>query len=46
MRRYFDERLEQQMLMRVLVEETSTEEVVITVYITSKIDKYMKRVAP
>jgi hypothetical protein len=42
MRRYFDARLGQQMLLRVLVEETSGERVVVTVYRTSKIEKYMK----
>lgn len=42
MRRYFDERLKQEMLTRVVVEETERELVVTTVYITSKIGKYMK----
>lgn len=46
MRRYFDDRLQQKMLVRVLVEETPQERVVITVYMTSKIGKYMKEVAP
>ncbi len=32
------------MLVRALVEETAQEQVVITVYITSKVDKYMKGV--
>ncbi len=41
MRRYFDERLKQEMLVRVVVEETETERIVTTVYITSKIGKYM-----
>lgn len=45
MRRYFDTRLGQQTLLRLLVEETAEEQVVITVYITSKIDKYMNGVA-
>jgi hypothetical protein len=45
MRRYFDARFQQQMLVQALVEETSEERVVITVYITSKIDKYMKGIA-
>jgi uncharacterized protein YuzE len=43
MRRYFDDRFPQKMLVRVLVEETSEERVVITVYITSKIGKYYER---
>jgi len=46
MRRYFDERLQQEMLVRAVVEETAEEWVVTTVYITSKIGKYMKRVQP
>lgn len=46
MRRYFDERLRQEMVLRLLVEESDTEIVVITVYISSKIDKYMKEAAP
>jgi hypothetical protein len=41
MRRFFDV-----LLLRMLVEQTSEERVVITVYITLKIDKYMKGVAP
>jgi hypothetical protein len=41
MRRYFDERLSQEMLVRVVVEETERERVVTTVYITSKIGKHM-----
>jgi hypothetical protein len=46
MRRYFDARLRQEMLVRALVEETAQEQVVITVYITSKIDKYMTQGTP
>lgn len=46
MRRYFDEGLQQEMLVRLLVEETAFEDVVITVYKTSKISKYMTRVSP
>jgi hypothetical protein len=41
MRRYFDERLGQEMLLRVVVEEGQSERVITTVYITSKIGKYM-----
>lgn len=41
MRRYFDERLRQEMLIRVVLEETEREHVVTTIYITSKIGKYM-----
>jgi hypothetical protein len=43
MRRYFDARLGQQMLLRVLIEETPNERVVITIYSTSKIERYMKK---
>ena len=46
MRRYFDPRLEQRMLLRLLVEEAPAEDVVITVYSTSKIDKYMRGTNP
>jgi len=42
MRRYFDTRFNQEMLVRVVVEETRDEQVVITVYITSQIRKYMR----
>ena len=44
MRRYVDIRFQQEMLVRALVEETAQEHVVITIYITSKVDKYMKGV--
>jgi hypothetical protein len=46
MRRYFDVRLRRQMLLRVVVEESSDERVVITVYKTSQIAKYLKRTVP
>jgi len=46
MRRYFDRRLGREMLVRALVEEAPQERIVITVYITSKIGKYMKEAAP
>ncbi len=46
MRSYFDERLGQQMLVRVVVEESDSERVVTTVYITSKIGKYMGEANP
>jgi hypothetical protein len=45
MRRYFHEGLEQEMLLRALVEDTPSEQIVITVYITSKLGKYMKGMA-
>ena len=43
MRRYFDVRLGREMLLRVAVEETPDERVVITGYKTSQIAKYLKR---
>lgn len=46
MRRYFDKRLGQEMLLRVLVKETSQARTIITVYTTSKIGKYMKETTP
>ncbi len=46
MHRYFDDRFQQKMLVRVLVEETPQERVVITVHITSKIGKYIGEAAP
>lgn len=42
MRRYFDQRLQQEMLFRVVVKETDEERVVITIYKTSQIKKYLK----
>ena len=40
MRRYFDEILQSEMLLRVVVEETEAETVVITLYQTSNFNKY------
>ena len=42
MRRYFDRVLQQEMLMRVVVEQTESETVVVTVYKTSQIARYLK----
>jgi hypothetical protein len=42
MRRYLDGRLGLQMLLRVVIEETPDERVVITVYKTSRIAKYFE----
>jgi hypothetical protein len=42
MRRYVDSSRGKAMLVRVIVEETATELVVLTVYHTSKVDKYLK----
>jgi hypothetical protein len=46
MRRYVDARLGRQMLLRVVVEETPEERVVVTVYKTSQIAKYLGRAEP
>ena len=46
MRRYFDPVLQQEMLLRMVVEDTSTERIVITVYKTSQIAKYLKGLGP
>ena len=46
MRRYFDVPLGRQMLRRAVVEETPDERVVVTVYKTSQIAKYLKRMLP
>jgi hypothetical protein len=46
MRRYFDQVLQQEMLLRRVVEDTSTERIVITVYKTSQMAKYLKGLGP
>jgi hypothetical protein len=46
MRRYFDSALQQEMLLRMVVEDTSTERIVITAYKTSQIAKYLKELGP
>ncbi len=46
MRSYMDVRFGQEMLVRAVVEEKADEVLVITVYITSKIGKYMKGTMP
>ena len=40
MRRYFDPVLGREMLLRIVVEETEEETVVVTMYKTSRLDKY------
>ena len=42
MRRYLDPVLNQEMLLRVIVEEMETERAVITLYKASQIEKYLK----
>jgi hypothetical protein len=46
MRRYFDGLLGQEMLLRVVVEETTAERSVVTIYKTSKLRKYLKGLVP
>ena len=46
MRRYLDVHLARQMLLRAVVEETPDERVVVAVYKTSQIAKYLKRTVP
>ena len=46
MRRYFDSLLQQEMLLRVIIEETIGEIVVVSVYKTSQITRYLKGVTP
>jgi hypothetical protein len=42
MRRYFDGLLHQDMLIRIVVEDGAADTVVVTIYKTSQIDKYLK----
>ncbi|MBI5634717.1 MAG: DUF4258 domain-containing protein [Nitrospirae bacterium] len=42
MKRYQDAVLDQEMLLRIIVEESETEMVVITAYKTSQIERYLK----
>lgn len=46
MRRYFDSLLQQEMLLRVVIEETIGEIVVVSVYKTSQIERYLKGLVP
>jgi hypothetical protein len=43
MKRYFDSVLETEMLLRVVVEETETELVIVSLYKTSRFEKYEQR---
>ena len=42
MRRYHDTVLDQEMLLRVIIEETDSELIVVTAYKTSQIGRYLK----
>ena len=46
MRRYFDRLLEQEMLLRIVVGETASERIVVTVYKTAQVSKYLKGRTP
>lgn len=46
MRRYFDRLLQQEMLLRNVVEDTPSERIVVTVYKTAPISKYLKGHTP
>ena len=46
MRRYHDPILNQLMLMRIVVEDRPDEKVVVTVYKTSQIEKYLRGLLP
>jgi len=46
MRRYYDTALQQAMLLRIILEETMAETVVVTIYKTSQIDKYTEGLSP
>jgi hypothetical protein len=46
MRRYADTILQKEMLLRVVVEEKATELIVVTVYKTSQIGRYLKGLTP
>jgi hypothetical protein len=42
MRQYFDEPLQREMLLRVVIEDTASEIVVVTLYKTSRIETYLR----
>lgn len=42
MRRYFDQPLQQVMLLRVVIEDSEPELVIVTLYKTSQMDRYLK----
>ncbi|NJN84940.1 MAG: hypothetical protein HC802_23395 [Caldilineaceae bacterium] len=46
MRRYFDAFLQEEMLLRVVIEETESELAVITLYKTSQISRYLRGLQP
>jgi len=46
MRRYFDRLLQQEMLLRIVVEDTASERIVVTLCKTAQLSKYLKGRAP
>jgi hypothetical protein len=46
MRRYYDRLLQQEMLLRIVVEDTASGRIVVTVYKTAQLSKYQKGRAP
>jgi hypothetical protein len=46
MRRYHDRILDQEMLLRIVVEDAPDETVVVTVYKTSQVHRYLKGLTP
>ena len=42
MRRYFDRVLQQETLLRIVIEDTPFERIVVTVYKTAQVSKYLK----
>jgi hypothetical protein len=46
MRRYFDRLLQREMLLRIVIEDTASERVVVTLYKTAQLDKYLKGRTP
>ncbi len=46
MRRYFDRILQQEMLLCIVVEDTASERIVVTVYKTAQLSRYLKGSTP
>ncbi len=42
MRRYFDRLVQREMLLRIVVEETESERIVVTLYKTAQVEKYLR----
>jgi hypothetical protein len=46
MRRYLDRLLQQEMLLRIVIEEMASERIVVTLYKTAQLSKYLKGRTP